>query len=135
MASGVKCDPKCIDDFNEMKLRKTHRYIIYHIKNESEITILEKGNREATYADFQQTLMDAMNSGEGRYAVYDYEMDNKNCALIFVVWTPSAIGVRSRMLYASSKDAIKRKLVGIKRCLEANDPDEIEEQEMRSLVC
>ncbi|KRX79153.1 Cofilin [Trichinella pseudospiralis] len=39
-----------------------------------------------------------------------------------------------RMIYAASKDALKTSLIGIKRELEANDLEEIEEEE-RPYAC
>ncbi|KAF7232056.1 hypothetical protein EG68_11616 [Paragonimus skrjabini miyazakii] len=131
MASGVKCNQACIDAFNDLKLRKTYRYILFHIYNNEEIQILRKADRSATYDDFKQDLLDAMDEGEGRYAVFDYECPTKMPTLIFVSWTPSVLNIRKKLIYAASKDAIQKKLIGIKHAVEANDLDEIEEEEIR----
>ncbi|KAA3679825.1 cofilin, partial [Paragonimus westermani] len=97
----------------------------------------------ATYDDFKQDLLDAMDEGEGRYAVFDYECPMKMPTLIFVSWyanrkskwhlfrTPSVLNIRKKLIYAASKDAIQKKLIGIKHAVEANDLDEIEEEEIR----
>eukprot|EP01066_Platyproteum_vivax_P007510 Platyproteum_vivax@DN2950_c0_g1_i2.p1 len=39
MASGVQVNQKCIDEWDSMKIRKTHKYIIFKIDNLSEIVV------------------------------------------------------------------------------------------------
>ncbi|TGZ73254.1 hypothetical protein CRM22_001624 [Opisthorchis felineus] len=130
MASGVKCHQSCIDAYNELKLRKNHRYILFHIRNNEEIQVLRKADRNATYEDFYQDLITAMDEGEGRYAVYDYEVPGKLPTLIFISWNPSPLSIKTKLIYAASKDAIRLKLIGIKHEVEANDIDEIAEEEL-----
>ena len=65
-----------------------------------------------------------------RYAVYDFEYErgqgegvrNKIC---FIVWSPDTAKVKSKMLYASSKDAIRKKLVGVANEIQATDSAEV----------
>ncbi|OON17146.1 Cofilin/tropomyosin-type actin-binding protein, partial [Opisthorchis viverrini] len=145
-ASGVKCHQSCIDAYNELKLRKNHRYILFHIRNNEEIQVLRKADRNATYEDFYQDLITAMDEGEGRYAVYDYEVPGKLPTLIFISWyvqvthtdpfgrNPSPLSIKTKLIYAASKDAIRLKLIGIKHEVEANDIDEIAEEELRKKV-
>ncbi|CAH8508208.1 unnamed protein product [Dicrocoelium dendriticum] len=134
MASGVKCHQSCIDAYNELKLRKQHRYILFHIKDNKEIHVLTQADRGATYDDFLGELIAAMEKGEGRYAVYDYECPGKLPTLVFISWNPSALNIRTKMIYAASKDAIRLKLIGIKHEVEANDLDEITEEELRQKI-
>jgi len=46
--------------------------------------------------------------------------------LTFIAWSPDDAGIKAKMVYASSKDALKRALNGIAVELQANDPDDIE---------
>ncbi|KAA0188037.1 Actin depolymerizing factor, partial [Fasciolopsis buskii] len=133
-ASGVKCNQACIDAYNALKLRKTCRYILFHIHNNEEIRVLREAERSATYENFLDDLLKAMDKGEGRYAVYDYECPGKLPTLIFVLWNPSSLTTKTKMVYAASKDAIRLKLIGIKHEIEANDLDEIAEEELRKKV-
>ncbi|KAI8015312.1 putative protein phosphatase 2C 13 [Camellia lanceoleosa] len=54
---------------------------------------------------------------ECRYAVYDYDfVTEENCQksrIFFIAWSPDTSRVRSKMIYASSKDRFKRELDGI----------------------
>ncbi|KAH8855283.1 Cofilin-1 [Schistosoma japonicum] len=77
-----------------------------------------------------QDLITAMNAGEGRYAVYDYELKEKVNSIVFILWVPSSLDVKVRMIYAASKSALKAKLVGVKYEVEANDLEEITEEEL-----
>ena len=50
------------------------------------------------------------------------------------MWSPDTTGVKSKMMYASTKDFIKQALSGIALELQATDFDELEEGEMRTKV-
>lgn len=61
---------------------------------------------------------------------------HKNCALpltnpcrnklTFLAWSPDDAPIKAKMVYASSKEALKRALTGIAVELQANDTDDIE---------
>ncbi|KAF4582079.1 Cofilin [Ophiocordyceps camponoti-floridani] len=66
-----------------------------------------------------------------RYAVYDFEYslaagDGVRNKITFIAWSPDDAGVQPKMIYASSKEALKRALTGIATELQANDQDDIE---------
>ncbi|TNN12823.1 Cofilin/actin-depolymerizing factor [Schistosoma japonicum] len=130
MSTGIKCDKSCYEAFEELRLLKKHRYILFHIYNNQEIKVLHRAAREANYDDFMQDLITAMNAGEGRYAVYDFELEGKVPTMVFILWVPSSLDVKVRMIYAASKSALKAKLVGVKHEVEANDLEEIAEEEL-----
>merc|ERR1711916_114598 len=46
--------------------------------------------------------------------------------ITFVVWTPDVCRIKEKMLYAGTKDAIKKKLEGIQCEVQATDNSEIE---------
>ncbi|KAH8855282.1 Cofilin [Schistosoma japonicum] len=130
MSTGIKCDKSCYEAYEDLKLLKKYRYILFHIYNNQEIKVLHRAAREANYDDFMQDLITAMNAGEGRYAVYDYELKEKVNSIVFILWVPSSLDVKVRMIYAASKSALKAKLVGVKYEVEANDLEEITEEEL-----
>ena len=47
---------------------------------------------------------------------------------------PSPLSIKTKLIYAASKDALRLKLIGIKHEVEANDIDEIAEEELRKKV-
>lgn len=124
--SGVVCDDACVNAFNEMKLKHTKRFIVFMIEDKKTIKIESEGDKAATYDDFVTALKA---SGGPRYAIVDvaYQTDDGRPQekLAFIFFSPDSCGVKDKMLYASSKDAIKKKLVGFAKEIQANDDEEV----------
>ena len=61
------------------------------------------------------------------YALYDatYEAKESKKDLVVIFWAPENALVKSKMSYASSKGAIKKKLTEIKHELQANCYEEV----------
>ena len=97
-----------------MKIRSAYAFIIFKITDDKKsIVIEEKGEKGADFAAFCSKLPD----GDCRYAVLDVEINTKAGAttnkLIFVAWSDDNASIKPKMLYASSKDALKKTLTGI----------------------
>ncbi|OMP00449.1 Actin-binding, cofilin/tropomyosin type [Corchorus olitorius] len=117
---------ECMLKFLELKAKRNHRFIIYKIDEKKQEVIVEKlGNPDETYDDFTNSLP----ADECRFAVFDYHFTtDENCQktkIFFFAWAPDTARVRSKMLYASSKDKFKRQLDGIQVELQATDPSEM----------
>nr|TKS04443.1 Actin-depolymerizing factor 7 [Populus alba] len=123
-ASGMAVDDECKLKFLELKTKRNYRFIIFKI--ESQQVVVEKlGSPEETYEEFAASLP----ADECRYAVFDYDfITNENCQkskIFFIAWSPDTSRIRSKMVYASSKDRFKRELDGIQVELQATDPSEM----------
>ena len=59
---------------------------------------------------------------------FDYETDEggKRNKLMFIVWAPDDAPIKEKMLYASSKDGLKKKIVGIQWEVQGTDYEEVE---------
>ncbi|KAF6140170.1 hypothetical protein GIB67_028976 [Kingdonia uniflora] len=83
------------------------------------------GKPDENYEDFSACLP----PNECHYAVFDLDFTTEeNCqkSKIFIIaWSPENSRVRSKMLYASSKDRFKRELDGIQVELQATDSNEM----------
>jgi len=81
--------------------------------------------------DFTSKLPD----NDCRYAVIDVEIETKwgttANKLVFVSWSDDNAGIRPKMLYASSKDALKKKLNGINEEYQATDRSELDLDEIK----
>ncbi|CDS37998.1 Actin binding cofilin tropomyosin type [Echinococcus multilocularis] len=106
--SGVKCSDDCLAKYNELKLKKTCRYILYKIEDQKEIVIDQIGDRNCTFDQFKTELENLEKSA--RYAVLDFESDSNKSHLLFISWIPDNASVRERMLYASSLPPVERKI-------------------------
>ncbi|KAM7337184.1 hypothetical protein ACRRTK_003303 [Alexandromys fortis] len=64
------------------------------------------------------------------YALYDAAHETKESKkkdLVFIFWAPETASLKSKIIYASSEDAIKKKLTGIKHELPANFYEEVKD--------
>lgn len=111
----------------ELKLRKKYRYVIYKLNDDNTSIVIEK---KVESCDKYENFLGELPEDDCRYAVYDFEfekspgegMRNKIC---FIVWVPDTSKVRQKMLYASSKDAIRKKLAGVATEIQATDMSEV----------
>ncbi|KAF5940820.1 hypothetical protein HYC85_021987 [Camellia sinensis] len=125
-ASGMAVHDDCKLRFMELKTKRTYRFIVFKIEEKQKQVIVEKvGEPAQSYEDFTASLP----ADECRYAVYDFDfMTAENVPksrIFFIAWSPDTSRVRSKMIYASSKDRFKRELDGIQVELQATDPTEM----------
>ncbi|KAH8791263.1 cofilin [Hyaloscypha sp. PMI_1271] len=136
--SGVSVSPDCISKFNELKLNKKLKFIIYQLSDDYKQIVIEETSEDGDWEVFREKLLSAQSKsktgkiGKGpRYAVYDfaYELANgegSRSKITFIAWSPDDAGIQPKMVYASSKDALKRALNGIATEFQANDEEDIE---------
>uniref|UniRef100_A0A1I8J284 ADF-H domain-containing protein n=2 Tax=Macrostomum lignano TaxID=282301 RepID=A0A1I8J284_9PLAT len=131
-ASGVKILDEVLQAFNEVKTRHTSRYLLLGLVNsDREIGVLKKAPLTAPYEEFLADLKAYQDQGRGVYGVYDieYELESKQKRnkLVFVSWGPDNLPIRQRMLIASSKNDLRRKLQGVHKEMQASELGEITE--------
>jgi len=119
----------------ELKLGHSLRYILYKISDDlKEIVIDKSGPPTATYDEFVAALPD----NDCRYAVYDFEYTAEDGGarnkILFVLWAPDTAKVKPKMMYTSSKDGIRKKLVGIGTEIQATDRAEISHEQVHEKV-
>ncbi|CAO3680054.1 unnamed protein product [Umbelopsis ramanniana] len=128
MSSGVAVNEKCLEVFQELKLRHKYKFIIFKLSDDNREIIVENAAETGEYDTFVSQLPE----DEPRYAIYDFEYEKPGEGLrskiVFYAWTPDTAKVRSKMLYASSKDALRRTLVGIAIEVQGTDLSEVDEE-------
>ena len=75
----------CLETFQELKLRKKHKYIIFNLNKEKTEIIVEKVGPQSEYDDFLAVLPE----NECRWGVFDLEYDTddgKRTKLVFIHW-------------------------------------------------
>jgi cofilin len=99
-SSGVSVAPECISAFNDLKLKKELKYIIYKISDDWKEIVVEETSTDGDYSTFRQKLLDAKSKDKkgkegigGRYAVFDIEYDlesgeGKRNKITFISWCP-----------------------------------------------
>ena len=85
-ASGVAVNDDCLTAFQDLKLGKKAKYIIYTLsKDLTEIIVEKKADPTASYDDFLADLPEA----ECRWAVYDFDFERdggKRSKITFYSW-------------------------------------------------
>ncbi|CAO1636992.1 unnamed protein product [Sympodiomycopsis kandeliae] len=128
MSSGVAVSPDCLEAFQQLKLGKKLKYIIYTLSGDNREIIVGKTSTSDSYDEFLAELPPA----ECRYAIYDFEYekgdDGKRSKICFFTWSPDDAKIKQKMIYASSKDAIRKALVGISSEIQGTDVSEVDYQ-------
>lgn len=135
--SGVGLAAECVPLFEKLKARNL-KYVIYRLSDDKKTIIKEKtsdedgqlpGDEEGKYAKFLENLPER----DCRYAVYDLEYeiaDGKRSKIVFYTWSPDEAPVRSKMVYASSKDGLRRALAGVHKEVQGTDFSEVSYEEV-----
>ncbi|MFD5505004.1 actin-binding ADF family protein [Streptomyces sp. NPDC127061] len=125
MASDVAVNGKCLQEYQLLKLKKAHRYIVFNLNKDNTEIVVEKVSSAPGYADFVADLP----ALECRWAVYDFEFEKdgsgKRNKLVFVLWSPDNARVKQKMVFASAGDALRRSLEGIHEDVQGTDYDEV----------
>ncbi|MBZ3887224.1 Destrin [Sciurus carolinensis] len=142
-ASGVQVADEVCRIFYDMKVRKCStpeeikkrkKAVIFCLSADKKCIIVEEG-KEILVGDVGVTITDPFKHFVGmlpekdcRYALYDASFETKESRkeeLMFFLWAPELAPLKSKMIYASSKDAIKKKFQGIKHECQANGPEDL----------
>ncbi|CAL5402269.1 unnamed protein product [Camellia sinensis] len=124
--TGMWVTEECKNSFMEMKWKKVHKYIVFKIDEGSRLVTVDKvGGPGESYDDLTASLP----TDDCRYAVFDFDfvtVDNcRKSKIFFIAWAPTASRIRAKVLYATSKDGLRRVLDGIHYEVQATDPTEM----------
>ncbi|XP_018422547.1 PREDICTED: cofilin-2 [Nanorana parkeri] len=146
MASGVTVNDEVLKVFNDMKVRKSQtaeevkkrkKAVLFCLSPDKKEIIVEAerqilvGDIGSTVEDPYRTFVNLLPLDDCRYGLYDatYETkESKKEDLVFIFWAPDNAPLKSKMIYASSKDAIKKKFTGIKHEWQVNGMDDIKDR-------
>ncbi|KAJ1511891.1 cofilin, partial [Coelomomyces lativittatus] len=124
-SSGVQVNNQCLEYYQDLKQNKKYRYIIYKLNPAQTEIVVEKSSESNDYDEF----IDALPLNECRYAVYDVEYQHpeggQRHKICFFAWAHDSAPIKDKVIYSSSKDALRRKLVGIATEIQATDASEI----------
>ncbi len=115
--------------FDEIKKKKSFRYVVFFIKDEKSIAVETTGARGATYDEYLRDLV-ACGPDDCRYGLYDFEYEHqcqgttettKKEKLLLMSWCPDTAKIKKKMLYSSSFDALKKCLVGVQKYIQVRE--------------
>ncbi|KTG03020.1 hypothetical protein cypCar_00005145 [Cyprinus carpio] len=126
-ASGVTVDENVLTIFNEMKVRKANvneeekskrkKAVLFCLSDDKKRIIIEEGNEilQGDEGDPYLKFVKILPPNDCRYVLYD-------------ATAPESAPLKSKMIYASSKDAIKKKFTGIKHEWQVNGLEDIKDR-------
>jgi len=113
MATGVSVNSNCYDVYQELKLRKKYKFIIFKISDDLTEIVVDKFSESSDYDEFVTSLP----PDKCRFAVYDFEYEIPNEGMrdkiLFYIWSPDNARIKDKMMFAASKEYIRKKLDGI----------------------
>ncbi|XP_056150813.1 cofilin-1 isoform X2 [Lampris incognitus] len=122
---------------NEEDKKKRKKAVLFCLSEDKQNIILEEG-KEILLGDLGTTIQDPythfvkmLPPDDCRYALYDATYETKETKkedLVFIFWAPDSAPLKSKMIYASSKDAIKKKFTGIKHEWQVNGLEDIKDR-------
>ena len=130
MASGVKVDNSVIEKFHDFKIKRNTGYLVLGFSDDkTKIVVLNEGvnnvPQNAPTAEKNQKwteMLNALPEDDVRYAVIDIFYDTNEgsrAEIYFIAWAPDSANIKRKMLCASSKDALKNALQGIRNNIQA----------------
>ena len=126
MATGVVASDEVVNAYNDIKMGHKHRFAIFKISADASSVVVESTSNETDWVAFTKSLP----AKECRYVVYDFHFQSEDggdrSKILFIVWAPDSAKIKDKMLFAGSKDSVKKKLVGIGKEIQATDASEID---------
>ncbi|KAL6487897.1 hypothetical protein MHYP_G00045230 [Metynnis hypsauchen] len=137
MASGVAISDEVIEHYTQIRTRRQGceekerlKLVVMRISDDHKSIIVDDRS-SLKIKDIEQEhnvfkkVISMLPEKECRYALYDCTYETKESLkedLIFIMWAPEDAPLKSKMVYASSKGALRAKLPGLKREWQVNDP-------------
>ncbi|KAL2083284.1 hypothetical protein ACEWY4_021057 [Coilia grayii] len=136
MASGVIVDDGVVTAYNEIKVHHAgevvgdrYKLVMFRLSDDDKSIIVDEEN-SVRMKDIEgegevfKRLIEKFPLNDCRYALYDCcyrNKDTEKADLVFIMWAPDEASLKKKMLYASSKGALRKKLQGLKIEWQVND--------------
>ncbi|KZS95901.1 actin depolymerizing factor [Sistotremastrum niveocremeum HHB9708] len=132
MSSGVGVSPECLTTYQELKLGKKTKWIVYAMnKAFTEVVVEKTGETDL------EDLIAQLPGSEPRWAVLDFGYESgegKRNKICFISWSPDDSKIKQKMVYASSKDALRKSLVGVHAEIQATSYEELDPEVVHERV-
>ena len=127
MSSGVAVHDEVVAKYQELKLGHQHKFVLFKLSDDLKEVVFERTSTAGQ--DSYQDFVNSLPPNDCRYAVYDFafkaEDGGDRNKILFVLWCPDSAKIKAKMIYTSTKDSIRKKLVGIGTEIQATDKAEI----------
>lgn len=138
VGSGVTVMDDCVKEFENMKKQKQYFGIVWKLSSDLKCIEVDKKFENPTgdetdtgpeeYQKFADYLLSVEEERDCRYACYDVRFTTgegvRRNKLVFITFCPENAKIKHKMVYSSSKDTLKSKLIGILD-VQANDASDL----------
>jgi cofilin len=121
MNTGTKPGEKEIEDFNNLKMKSLHRYIIFTIGPDDKGVETVQTEKIGELDSKWEEMVDALPKDDCRFIIYDivYETDEnpprKTNKLALFLWSPDAAKTKRKFTFAGTKLEVKNIFTGIQK--------------------
>lgn len=114
---------------------KKYKFILYGLNDDKTQIVVKETSTDPSYDAF----LDKLPENDCLYAVYDFEYqisesEGKRSKIVFITWSPDTAPIRSKMVYAASKDALRRALNGVYTDVQGTDFSEVSYEDILSKI-
>lgn len=112
--------------FNDLKLGKKYKFILFSLNEDKTKIVVKETSTNQEYDAFLEKLPE----DDCLYAIYDFEYElgngeGKRSKIVFFTWSPDTAPIRAKMVYAASKDSLRRALNGVASDIQGTDFSEV----------
>ncbi|MGW7198733.1 actin-binding ADF family protein [Streptomyces chryseus] len=133
MTVSVSIDEQVLDDYKKLTTRKIN-YQLCRISDDCTQIIVDKSGKADSYAEFVAMLPE----NDPRYAIHDFEFTTsdgrKSSKIVMFYWLPDSSSIKAKMVYASSKSALRSTLSSIAVEVQATDLSDMDVEEVKARV-
>ncbi|XP_073689918.1 non-muscle cofilin 1-like [Garra rufa] len=136
MASGVAISDEVVDHYNSIRVRQAGteagqrlKLVVMCLSKDQKSIVVDEANclkvKDVGNTDVLKKVLSKIPTDECRYGLYDCWYANKESVkedLVFILSAPESASLKSKMVYASSKAALKAKMPGLKFEWQINEP-------------
>lgn len=136
MASGIAISDEVIEHYNSIRVRQAGteagqrlKFVVMCLSKDQKSIVVDKENclkvKDVGNSDVLKKILSKLPTNECRYALYDCSYVSKESVkedLVFILSAPETAPLKSKMVYASSKAALKAKMPGLKFEWQINEP-------------
>merc|ERR1712176_1203340 len=129
MQSGMNIGDDIRNEFQQLRMKRAYRYIIYAPSADKSTIEVEKfGDRAATFDDFKA----AVAADKARWLVYELEYQDgprKVSKILFITFAPDNCADNTeKFVVACNKDALKTKVSEVNPDIQVNSWDDLVEE-------
>ncbi|KAF9364328.1 cofilin [Mortierella sp. NVP85] len=140
MSSGVQVDESCISTYQALQTSKQLRHIVFKLSDDNKSIIVDTTkpvDKDADPTAEYEEFVKSVPQDECRWFVYDFEYTHTDEStghqgqrnkVLFISWAPDGAKIKPKMIYASSREGLRRKLTGIQAEIQGTDLSEIDHE-------